>query len=370
MSDRGQLQPPLYLRELASLLGGELVGDGEIRVSTLVHPAMATRADELVFLMDASLVDALRNTPIRAAVIATDMPVPDDIFDGVIRVARARYALAKLLDIFARPVNAPPGVHPSAIVEASAQVGADTSIGPFVDVGPGASVGRGSVLMSGVTVGAGARIGEDCLLHPGVRVGERVVVGHRVIVHHNASLGADGFSFVTEDAASFETAKSGGNEVTSRNRGIRRINSIGTVLVGDDVEIGACSAIDRANIGATVIGRGTKIDNQVQIAHNCRIGEDCLISGRVGISGSCRIGDRVVLAGGVGLADHIEIGDDAVVGAGSGVWRNVPPCQVVVGYPALPKSEALEREVNVSRLKRLLRDVSDLRKRLSRLERE
>lgn len=331
---------------------------------------MAGRPEELVFLMDAALLEVLRKTPVRAAVAAEDLEIPDGLLDGIVRVARPRYALATLLDIFARPVHAPPGIHPSAAIDASAEIADGTSIGPFVSVGPGATVGSGSTLMSGVTVGAGARIGADCLLHPGVRVGERVEIGDRAIIHHNASLGADGFSFVTAEAASFETAKSGGETVTSRNRGIRRINSIGTVIVGDDVEIGACTAVDRANIGATVIGRGTKIDNHVQVAHNCRIGEDCLISGRVGISGSCRIGDRVVLAGGVGLADHIEIGDDAVVGAGSGVWRNVAGGQVVVGYPALPKPEALQRELNIGRLRRLLRDVSDLRRRLGRLERQ
>lgn len=363
------MRPPLSLVDLAVALGGDLVGDGEIRVSTLVHPAAASSEADLVFVMEPGLVAALKGSPVRGAVVAEKVEIPEGLLDGFVRVPRPRLALADLLEIFGRPVHAPPGVHPTAVVDASAVIGPAASIGPFVHVGPDASVGSGSILMSHVSVGAAARIGENCLLHSGARIGERVCVGNRVIVHHNASIGADGFSFVTSERASFEAAKTGGDVVTTTNRGIRRINSIGTVVVGDDVEIGASSTIDRANIGATVIGRGTKIDNQVQIAHNCRIGEDCLISGCVGISGSCRVGDRVVLAGGVGLADHIEVGDDAVVGAGSGVWRDVAPRQVVVGYPAAPKSEALERELNIGRLRRLVRDVADLRRRLTRLDR-
>lgn len=369
MPERLSLRPPVSLGDLAGALGGHLIGNGEIWVSTLVHPTAASSAADLVFVMDPGLVAALKGSPVRGAVVAENVDLPEGILEGIVRVPRPRYALADLLEIFGQPVHAPPGVHPTAVIDASAVIGPAASIGPFVHVGPDASVGSGSILLSHVSVGAAARIGENCLLHSGARIGERVCIGNRAIIHHNASIGADGFSFVTSDRASFEAARTGGDVVTTTNRGIRRINSIGTVVVGDDVEIGACSTIDRANVGATVVGRGTKIDNQVQIAHNCQIGEDCLISGCVGISGSCRVGDRVVLAGGVGLADHIEVGDDAVVGAGSGVWRNVAPRQVVVGYPAVPRSQALEREMNIGRLRRLIRDVADLRRRLARLDR-
>jgi UDP-3-O-[3-hydroxymyristoyl] glucosamine N-acyltransferase len=220
-----------------------------------------------------------------------------------------------------------------------------------------------------VTVGSGAVVGAGCLLHPGVRLGERVVLGDRVIVHHNASIGADGFSYVTPEPASFEAARGhAGDEVTARIRDLRRINSIGTVVIGDDVEIGAGAAIDRANIGATIIGRGTKIDNLVQVGHNCVIGEDCLFSGQVGISGSARIGDRVVLAGQAGIADHARIGDDAIVGPQSGVSRIVGERQVVMGYPAVKRSTFFSERLNIGRIGRLLREVADLRARLSALE--
>ncbi len=359
---------PYTLGDVAAALDAPVVGDPALPVRDLVHPREARDEADLVFIMDPTLLAALAGTPVRCAVVAQEIAVPPGQFAGHIPVPRPRYALATLLDLFARPVHAPAGVHPSAFVDASAELGPRVSVGAFTYVGPGATVGPGTVLMPHVTVGAEARIGADCLLHPGVRVGERVVLGNRVIVHHNASIGADGFSYATPDAASFETARGGGDVVETPIRGLRRINSIGTVVIGDDVEIGACAAIDRANIGATTIGRGTKIDNLVQVGHNCTIGEDCLISGQTGISGSCRIGNRVVLAGGVGVADHITIGDDAVVGARSGVGRHVPPRQVVIGLPATAKTKFIERELNVGRIGRLIRDLADLRRRLARLE--
>jgi UDP-3-O-[3-hydroxymyristoyl] glucosamine N-acyltransferase len=278
--------------------------------------------------------------------------------------------LAALLDLFTKPVHAPPGIAPSAVIDPSAKIGATVSIGPLATVGPDADIGAGTIIMAQVTIGAAAKVGADCLFHPGARIGERVVIGDRAIVHHNASIGADGFSFVTPEVASHERAKHGGDTATARNRGIRRINSIGTVIIGNDVEIGASAAIDRANLGATTIGDGTKIDNHVQIAHNVTIGKDCLLSGQTGISGSVKIGDRVVMAGKSAVVDHVTIGDDVVVGGGSAVWRDVAPGQVMVGYPAVPRNEAFEREVNIGRLKRIIKDVTALKRRLTVMERK
>lgn len=357
------------LADVAAALGAPVEGDGSIVVGELVHPRMAERPSDLAFVMEASAAAALAGSPVRAAVVARDIELPQGAVDGAVRVDNARYALAILLDIFAKPVHAAPGIHPSAVVDGSAGIGDDVSIGPLAYVGPGARIGRGTVVMSQVTIGAGARIGDDCLLHPGVRIGERVIVGDRAILHHNASIGADGFSFVTPEEPSFEQAKRRLDTVTVRNEGIRRINSIGTVILGNDVEVGANAAIDRANLGATVIGDGTKIDDLVMIGHNNSIGRDCLISGQAGVSGSCRIGDRVVLAGRAGIADHVTIGDDAVVGAGSGVWRDVGDKEIVAGYPALPKRDAVTRETNILRISRILKDLGELKKRLAALER-
>jgi len=303
----------------------------------------------------------------RAVVVAADCEAPLERFDGVITVERPRLALAILTELFSRPVHRSPGVHPSAVVAPNAQIAAGAAVGPLSVVGPRTRIGAGTAVLAHVTIGADVMIGRDCLLHPGVRIGDRVVIGDRVILHHNASLGADGFSYVTPEPGSVESAQTHGR-VEATNAALRRINSVGTVVIEDDVEIGANSAVDRATLTETRIGRNTKIDNLVQVAHNVTIGENCLICGMAGISGSVKIGDRVVLGGGVGIADRVTIGHDAIIAAGSGVGSNVPPKAVMAGYPAVPRERAFEQLKHISRLRRLFTDMGDLEKRLSSLE--
>jgi UDP-3-O-[3-hydroxymyristoyl] glucosamine N-acyltransferase len=241
------------------------------------------------------------------------------------------------------------------------------SIGPFAYVGPRATVGAGVTLMPHVTIGADAVLGKDCLIHTGARIGERVVMGERCIVQPNAVIGADGFSFVTPQPGSVESAKATGR-VVATNVLIHRVNSIGTVILGDDVEIGAGATIDRGTVTATRIGSGTKIDNLVQIGHNVEIGTNCMLCGHVGIAGSTVIGDRVVLAGKVGVADHVRIGSDAVVAGNSGVGTDIPPKSVYMGSPAIPKSRAFEQFKQFGRLRRLFAEVADLKNRVKALD--
>jgi len=222
--------------------------------------------------------------------------------------------------------------------------------------------------MSNVTVGAEARIGSGSLLHAGARIGERVRIGARAIIHHNASIGADGFSFVTPEMGSAEQARGGDATITAQNVLLTRINSLGTVVVGDDVEIGACTSIDRGTISATRIGNSTKIDDLVMIGHNVVVGENCMICGQVGIAGSATIGDRVVLAGQVGVADHVTIGSDVVVAARSGVAMALPDRMVAMGTPAIARAEATEIYMHQRRLKRLFRDVGEMKQRLNSIE--
>jgi UDP-3-O-[3-hydroxymyristoyl] glucosamine N-acyltransferase len=262
-----------------------------------------------------------------------------------------------LTSLFDRPVHRGSGIHPSAVVAPDAQVAEGVAIGPLSVIGPCASIGAGTAILAHVTVGADAVIGRDCLIHPGARIGDRVVIGDRVILQHNVSLGADGFSYAGPAPGEREANDDMGDP--------KRINSLGTVIIGDDVEIGANSAIDRGTLAATRIGRNTKIDNLVQIGHNVVIGENCLICGMVGISGSAQIGDRVVLAGGVGIADHVTIGSDAIIGAGSGVGRHVPPKAVMLGYPAVPRERALQQFRYVGRLRHLFADVGELKNRIA-----
>jgi UDP-3-O-[3-hydroxymyristoyl] glucosamine N-acyltransferase len=212
-------------------------------------------------------------------------------------------------------------------------------------------------------------LGDGALIHAGARVGSRVIVGERAIIHQNAVIGADGFSFVTPAPGAVETAKAaGGNESAVRNDALARIHSLGAVTLGDDVEVGACTTIDRGTLRDTRIGSGTKIDNQVQIGHNVTIGTTCMLCAQVGIAGSSEIGDRVVLGGKVGVADHVKIGSDVLVAAASAVANNVKGRSIVMGVPAVPRDEAVRSIMAIRRLPRLMDTVSELKKRLSSMD--
>lgn len=352
--------PPKSLNELANLLDADVLGDGTVQVTDVAHPAMAAREDVLALAMDKGSFAALAETKAKAAIVERGQALDLKKFAGGLAVSRGRLALAQLLRIFERRPHATPGIHPSAVIEEGAEIGEGASVGAFVYVGPGAAVGANTILMPHVSVGAEARVGPDSLLHAGARLGERCVLGARVIVHMNASIGADGFGYVTPEPGSVESARKGG-KVDATNLEIVKINTIGNVVIGEDVEIGANCAIDSATLGATTVGAGTKIDNQVQIGHNCRIGGNCLIAGQVGIAGSTQIGDRVVIAGGAGIGDHRKVGDDAIILPMSGVGQDVPPKEIWGGYPAGPKDDKAEELMNIARIKRLIRDVRDLK---------
>ncbi|MBX2861788.1 MAG: UDP-3-O-(3-hydroxymyristoyl)glucosamine N-acyltransferase [Vampirovibrio sp.] len=362
------MTPLRSLQDIATQVQGTVVGDGSIEVTQLVHPMMATSPQDLPFAIEPQALEILPHTPVKAAIVSKEMTVPDGVLAGYIVVERPRVALAQLLNIFDKPVHAYDGVHPSAIVESSAQVDPSAKIGAFVYVGEGAKIGKGAVLMSHVTVGAEAVLGEDVLLHSGARVGERVILGNRVILQHNVSIGADGFSYVTPEKGSIESARESGGKIEAQNSEIIRINSIGTVILEDDVEVGACSTIDRANLDATRIKKGTKIDNLVMIGHNNTLGENCLVAGQAGISGSCKVGDRVVMAGQVGLKDHISIGDDVIIMAKSGVMNDIDPKSIIVGAPAKPHREVFQTLGYVNKLKDMHKDMIALKKRVNELE--
>ena len=360
--------PARTLTDIATALGAQLVGDGSVLVRRVAHPAIAEGADTLALAMEEGAERALASTKAATAAVSEGRDAALAGLKGGIVVKRPRVALAQLLQLFDLPPFAEPGVHPSAAVHASASIGPDASVGPLCHIGPGARIGARTRILANATIGAGAAVGEDCLVHSGARLGERCVLGNRVIVQPNAVIGADGFGFVTPEKGSIESAKETGGRIEAQNLAILRINSIGNVVVGDDAEIGAGTCIDRGTLGPTRIGRGTKIDNLVQIGHNCTIGENCLIAGMCGISGSVTLGNRVTLAGGVGVADHLTIGDDSILIAGSGVWQSIPPRQVWGGYPAAPWAESRNFYLHVKRLPRMLRDLVALRERVAELE--
>jgi UDP-3-O-[3-hydroxymyristoyl] glucosamine N-acyltransferase len=346
-------------KDIAEALAGRLDGDGAIEIDRLVHPARAERPSDLALAISADAVSALAHCKAQAVVVSADHPVPSGSFRAVITTNEARLAFARLTALFDHGPALEKGIHPTAVVASDAKFGAGVSIGAYSVVGPRSRIGAGTAIMPQVTIGADVTIGTQGVFHTGVRVGDRSAIGDRVIVHPNAVIGSDGFSFAPD---LMSTAAFTADVV------LTRVHSLGNVAIGDDVEIGACTTVDRATLESTRIGSGTKIDNHVHIGHNVTIGESCIVCGMVGISGSVTIGDRVRLGGGVGIGDHLRIGDQAVVAAGSGVAGNVPAGAFVSGYPAQPHQRALEQFVYASRQKRLHEKVEGLAMRLGALE--
>jgi UDP-3-O-[3-hydroxymyristoyl] glucosamine N-acyltransferase len=349
----------MLTKDIAQALAGRLDGDGEIDIDRLVHPSCAERPSDLAVAMSGEAVATLPRSRARAVVVSTEHPLPPGSFPAIIAVGETRMGLAKLTALFDPGPSPHKGIHPTAVVAMDAKLGEGVNIGAYVVVGARSRIGAGTTIMPHVTIGADVTIGDHGLLHSGVRVGHGCVIGGRVIVHGNAVIGADGFSFAPDLMSA--TAFTAGVKVT-------RVHSLGNVVIGDDVEIGACTTIDRATLESTRIGRGTKIDDHVHIGHNVTIGESCILCGMVGISGSVVLGDRVRLGGGVGIGDHLRIGDQAVVAAGSGVGTNVPAGAFVSGYPALPHGRQIEQQLYLGRQKRLHDKVAGMAARLDAME--
>jgi len=350
--------------DIARATGLTAEGDGSIRVERPADPCEAGPSD-LALAMSPAYADALGASGARAAVLWEGADWQALGLEAALFAPRARVALAGLGDVFAPPLDMDPGIHPTALIDPSAEIGADVWVGPFTVIGPHARIGPGSRIGAHGFIGRGAVIAAAALLHPGVKVMHGVEIGPRFIAQANAVLGADGFSYVTPEPGAVESAKAtGAVDADSRNTALRRINSLGGLVIGADVEIGAGTTIDRGTVAPTRIGDGTKIDNLVMIGHNCQVGRTCLICGHVGIAGSVTIGDRVVLGGKVGIADHLKIGSDSVLAGGTLVGANIPKGSVMMGVPAKTREQAFAELKALRRLPRLVRDIEGIRQKL------
>jgi UDP-3-O-[3-hydroxymyristoyl] glucosamine N-acyltransferase len=331
--------------QIAENLQGELVGDGSIELTGLA-PAEHARAGELTFAENANYFAAAEQS--RAAAILVGGPFVS-ASKVLIRVTNPRVAMARVLPLFFPPEEHPQGIHPSAVIADSAQIDPTAHIGPNCVLGARVRVGARSVLMGGNDLRADCQLGDDVCLFPNVVLYRKTQLGHRVTIHAGTVIGSDGFGYALDQGRH------------------RKVLQLGNVIIHDDVEIGANSAIDRGALGPTVIGEGTKIDNLVHVAHNVVMGRHCLIMGQVGFAGSTQLGDYVVVASQSGIADHLKLGNQSVVGAKSGVMRDVPDGGRVLGIPAAPDRQAKRQMIAMQQLPDLIHRLRELEKQVEEL---
>ena len=350
--------------EVARALGARAFGATQITVEGVAEPADAAPGD-LALAMKPDYAEGLAQGRARAAVVWDGADWQAMGLEAAIVAPRPRYVMSGLTRLLDPGQGWGGGIHPSAVVEEGAVLGEDVRVGPFTYIAAGARIGDRGRILNHVSIGAGAEIGPDAMIHPQVHIGDGVRIGARFIAQPGAMIGGDGFSFVSPSRDAVEEARETGQiTAASRTAGFARINSLGAVWIGDDVEVGANAAIDRGTISDTRIGDGTKIDDHVDIGHNVQIGRHCLLCGQAGVAGSTVVGDRVVLAGKAGLADHITIGSDVVITASSGVASNVPSGRIMMGTPAFPMELAVESYKALRRLPRLLKKLDATQKRV------
>ncbi|MFX0544587.1 UDP-3-O-(3-hydroxymyristoyl)glucosamine N-acyltransferase [Roseovarius sp. S1116L3] len=354
--------------EIAKSLGATVLGDGSIQVGALAEPADAG-PDDLALATKPEYAEGLPKGRARAALIWEGADWQALGLKAAIVAPRPRYAMSGLTAMMDLGEGWGEGIHPSAIIDGSAELGEGVHVGPLTVIGRGARIGAGTRIGPQVTIGADAVIGEGGLIREGVRVAARVRIGARVIINPGAVVGGDGFSFVTPEKSGVESVRETlGDQGDTAAQSYVRIHSLGSVRLGDDVEVGANAAIDRGTIRDTVIGDRTKIDTLVMVAHNVVVGTDTLLCGLVGIAGSSRIGNNVVLAGQVGVGDNLFVGDNVIAGGGTKILSNVPAGRVILGYPAMKMDAHIDMYKHLRRLGRLVADVAQLKKSVSKAE--
>jgi UDP-3-O-[3-hydroxymyristoyl] glucosamine N-acyltransferase len=333
------------LSELAREVQGEVDGDGTIEISGIAGIREAGEG-EITFLSNPKYLSSLEKTRASAVILSPETPskIP------AIRCRNPYLAFARTVALLLKKPYQSSGVSPDLVQGEGCQLGSDLSIHPRVVLGKNVRIGDRVTLFPGVVIGDSSIVGDDSLLYSGVSVRENVQIGKRVIINCGAVIGSDGFGFAPDGESYFKILQTGG------------------VIVGDDVEIGANTTIDRGAMGDTSIGEGTKIDNLVQIAHNVVIGTNCIIVSKSGISGSTIVGDNVTLAGKAAVAGHLKIGDHVTVGGFSGVTKNIPSGKVVAGFPAIDHREWLKAAVSFEHLPRLRKELKRLQAQVDRLE--
>ncbi|VTT98466.1 udp-3-o-(3-hydroxymyristoyl) glucosamine n-acyltransferase : UDP-3-O-acylglucosamine N-acyltransferase OS=Singulisphaera acidiphila (strain ATCC BAA-1392 / DSM 18658 / VKM B-2454 / MOB10) GN=lpxD PE=3 SV=1: LpxD: Hexapep: Hexapep: Hexapep: Hexapep [Gemmataceae bacterium] len=333
----------ITVRHLAEWVRGEVLGDGDLPISSARTLAEAQPGD-ITFVEHDKHLNAWHNSRASAALVPLSVPVNGR---PIIRVADPLMAFAQIVQqLRGWPPESAPSIHPTAHVHPTAQLAPGVSVGPFAVVGENCEIGANTTLHAGAVLGRFCKVGEGCVLHPHAVVYDGCTLGHRVVLHSNSVIGADGFGYRFQN----------GRHV--------KVPQLGSVEVEDDVEIGACTTIDRGTFGATRVGAGTKIDNLVMVGHNCNIGKHNILCSQVGIAGSTTTGDYVVMAGQVGVADHVTIGDRVTIMAKSGVSGNIASGSQVLGTPALPHREQARIMSSCEKLPEMRKDLNRVKKHL------
>ncbi len=340
------------LAELAARVGGEVEGDGQVRIDG-VAPLEEAGPSQLSFFSNKKYRRAFEASRAGAVIVEPGAAAPPG--RTLLRATNAYLAFARVSTLFHPPREPLPEVSPLAAIHPTARVHPSAQVMPLASVGPGAQVGARTILFPGVQVGEDARVGEDCVVYQNVVIRERCVVGDRVILQPGCVLGSDGFGFAFDPEG--------------EGQGPRhyKVPQIGNVVVEDDVEIGANTCVDRATLGTTRVGRGAKIDNLVQIAHNVQIGPLSLLMSQVGIAGSTKLGMGVIAAGQVGIVGHLEIGAGARIAAQAGIMKDIEAGETVSGSPSVPHQRWLKSVAALEQLPELRKEVRELRKELERL---
>ena len=334
--------------EVAAQIGGVLVGDGNVELSGFA-PAGSAKAGDLTFAENETFYNLAEQSLASAILVDKEFAAGKK---SLIRVVNARIAFAKVLALFFPESRPAPGIHPTAVVAPTAAIDPTAHIGPHCTIGDRVHIGARCSLLGLNAVGADSQLGEDSLLFPNTTLYPRTQVGKRVRIHSGSVIGADGFGYVIDAGVH------------------RKIPQIGWVSLADDVEIGANVTIDRGALGPTSIGRGTKIDNLVQVAHNVSVGDHCLIVAQVGVAGSTKLGNYVTLAGQVGVAGHLKIGNGVTVTAQSGVMHDIPDGQKWLGSPAQPDRVAKRQLLALHHMPEKMKRLADLERQLHELRAE
>lgn len=332
--------------QIADQLQGEVLGDASTKI-TGIAPAAHAREGDITFAEKKAYFAAAEQSQASAILVSDDLTSESKT---VIKVSNARVAVAKLLPFFYPPDEYPAGIHPTAVIAPTAQIDTTAHIGPHCVVGDHTRIGARSALLGGNHVRKNSVLGEDVTLHPNVVVYPKTQIGNRVTIHAGTVIGSDGYGYVFD-----------------QGRHLKMLQ-IGNVIIHDDVEIGANTAVDRGALGPTVIGEGTKIDNLVHVAHNVSFGRHNLIMGQCGFAGSTTMEDYCVIASQSGVAGHLKLGPQATVGAKSGVMRNIPPKGTVFGYPAQPDIKMKRQIIAMHKLPELLKRMRETEKELAELK--